>query len=101
MQVIVAVEWGMLALGCSALVTSSVFLGMVLVGAARFGARRSGRRTALKTGPEFLPAVSAVQAAAWRRRPGWKRNLRTFFEQDYLEHVAEAGLELRWMAFRG
>ena len=64
MQVIVAVEWGMLALGLFGLVTSSVFLGMVLTGAAAFRRESMRQERLLKSGAEFLPGVSAVQAAA-------------------------------------
>ena len=92
MHVMVAVEWGMLALGLFGLVTSSVFLGLVLVGAGAF--RREARRqeAALQVGPEFLPAVTLFKPLHGAE-VGLERNLRTFYEQDYLQHVAAAGLE--------
>ena len=92
MQVIVAVEWGMLALGLFGLVTSSVFLGIVLVGAAAFRREAKRQDIALKMGPQFLPAVTLFKPLHGMEA-GLEANLRTFFEQDYLEHVAEAGLE--------
>jgi ceramide glucosyltransferase len=83
----VAVEWGMLVLGLFGLLTSSVFLGMVIVGARRFRREAARQDAALAAGPEFLPGVSLFKPLHGDE-PGLEAHLRTFFEQDYLEHVA-------------
>ncbi len=84
------VEWTLLLLGLFGLLTSSVFLGMVLEGARRF--RREAVRQDLRLAeqPEFLPAMSLFKPLHGDE-PGLEENLRTFFEQDYLRHVAMAG----------
>ena len=85
-----AVNWGLLLVGLFGLVTSSVYLGMVLVGAWRFR-RESVREDALLgERPEFLPAISLFKPLHGDE-PGLEANLRTFFEQDYLQHVADDG----------
>ncbi len=88
------IGWVMLALGGFGLLTSSVFLGIVLVGAARF--RREAKRQdgLLMRRPEFLPAVSLFKPLHGMEE-GLERNLRGFYEQDYLRHVAESGDALR------
>ena len=85
-----AVHWGLLVIGLFGLMTSSVFLGMVLVGAWRF--RREAVREDARLGerPEFLPAISLFKPLHGDE-VGLEANLRTFFEQDYLQHVAAAG----------
>ncbi len=98
MQVMVVVEWGMLALGLFGLLTSSVFLVLVLVGAGAFRreAKRQerARQEGLRTGQEFLPTVSLFKPLHGAE-VGLETNLRTFFEQDYLQHVRTAGLETK------
>ncbi|HEY6412860.1 MAG TPA: glycosyltransferase [Edaphobacter sp.] len=86
MRVIAAVEWGMLVLGLFGLLTSSVFLGMVIVGARRFRREAARQDAALAAGPEFLPGVSLFKPLHGDE-PGLEGHLRTFFEQDYLQHV--------------
>jgi ceramide glucosyltransferase len=85
-----AVHWGLLLVGLFGLLTSSVYLGMVLVGARRF--RRDAVRENARLGarPEFLPAISLFKPLHGDE-VGLEANLRTFFEQDYLQHVARAG----------
>jgi ceramide glucosyltransferase len=92
MQVIVAVEWVMLALGLFGLVTSSVFLGIVLTGAAAFRREAMRQDRLLKSGPAFLPGVTLFKPLHGSEAE-LDANLRSFFEQDYLKHVAAAGLE--------
>ncbi len=85
-----AVHWGLLLAGMFGLLTSSIYLGMVLIGAWRF--RREAVREDVRLGrrPEFLPAISLFKPLHGDEA-GLESNLRTFFEQDYLEHVARAG----------
>jgi ceramide glucosyltransferase len=85
-----AVHWGLLLVGLFGLLTSSVYLGMVLVGAWRF--RREAVRQDVRLGrrPEFLPAISLFKPLHGDEA-GLEANLRTFFEQDYLQHVARSG----------
>jgi len=85
-----AVLWGLLLVGLFGLLTSTIYLGMVLVGAWRF--RREAVRQDVRLGrqPEFLPAISLFKPLHGDEA-GLEANLRTFFEQDYLEHVARAG----------
>ena len=85
-----AVHWGLLLAGMFGLLTSSIYLGMVLLGAWRF--RREAVREDVRLGrrPEFLPAISLFKPLHGDE-VGLEPNLRTFFEQDYLEHVARAG----------
>jgi len=85
-----AVYWGLFFVGIFGLLTSSVYLGMVLVGAWRF--RREAVRQDVRLGkrPEFLPAISLFKPLHGDE-VGLEANLRTFFEQDYLRHVALAG----------
>jgi ceramide glucosyltransferase len=86
MRVMVAVEWGMLVLGLFGLLTSSVFLGMVVVGARRFRREAVRQDAALAKGPEFLPGVSLFKPLHGDE-PSLEAHLRTFFEQDYLQHA--------------
>ena len=85
-----AIHWGLLLVGLFGLLTSSIYLVMVLVGAWRF--RREALRESVRLGmqPEFLPAVSLFKPLHGDEI-GLEANLRTFFEQDYLQHVAAAG----------
>ena len=91
MRVMAAVEWGMLALGLFGLLTSSVFLGMVIVGARRFRREAVRQDAALGSGPEFRPGVSLFKPLHGDE-PSLEAHLRTFFEQDYVDHVAENGV---------
>jgi ceramide glucosyltransferase len=64
---------------------------MVVVGARRFrreAVRQDGR---IEERPEFLPAVSLFKPLHGDE-VGLEANLRTFFEQDYLNHVGLAGV---------
>ncbi len=90
MHVMVAVEWGLLALGLFGLFTSSVFLGMVVIGAIRFRREAARQDVALALPPEFLPAITLFKPLHGNET-ALEANLRTFFEQDYLQHVAMAG----------
>jgi ceramide glucosyltransferase len=85
-----AVHWGLLFVGLFGLLTSSVYLGMVLVGARRFRRYAVGESARLGVQPEFLPAISLFKPLHGDE-VGLEANLRTFFEQDYLQHVAQAG----------
>ncbi|OJV42628.1 MAG: glycosyl transferase [Acidobacteriales bacterium 59-55] len=90
MHVMVAVEWTLLTVGLFGLLTSSVFLGMVVKGARRFRREAARQDALLVTPPEFLPAVSLFKPLHGNET-SLEENLRTFFEQDYLKHVAMAG----------
>jgi ceramide glucosyltransferase len=85
-----AIHWGLLLVGLFGLLTSSIYLVMVLAGARRF--RREALRENVRLGsqPEFLPAVSLFKPLHGDEI-GLEANLRTFFEQDYLQHIAAAG----------
>jgi ceramide glucosyltransferase len=85
-----AVHWALLLVGLFGLLTSSIFLGMVLMGTLRF--RRAAVREGARLGeqPEFLPAISLFKPLHGDE-DGLEANLRTFFEQDYLRHVKQAG----------
>jgi ceramide glucosyltransferase len=85
-----AMAWTLLIIGLFGLMTSSIFLGMVLVGALRFRREAVGQDTRLCGQAEFLPAVTLFKPLHGHE-VGLEANLRTFFEQDYLEHVARAG----------
>ena len=85
-----AVYWGLLLVGLFGLLTSSVYLGMVLVGAWRFWREAVREDARLREQPEFLPAISLFKPLHGDEI-GLEANLRTFFEQDYLRHVAAAG----------
>ena len=85
-----AVHWGLLFVGLFGLLTSSVFLGMVLIGAWRFRREALREDACLGERPEFLPAISLFKPLHGDET-GLEANLRTFFEQDYLRHVAQAG----------
>ena len=83
----------MLALGLFGLLTSSVFLGLVLVGALAFRREAARQELALQVAPEFLPPVTLFKPLHGAE-VGLEANLRTFFEQDYLTHVAASGLDV-------
>jgi ceramide glucosyltransferase len=85
-----AIGWALLIFGLFGLITSSVFLGMVLVGAQRFRREAVRQDARLRERPAFLPAISLFKPLHGDE-VGLEANLRTFFEQDYLEHVAQAG----------
>jgi ceramide glucosyltransferase len=85
-----AFEWALLIFGLFGLITSSVFLGMVLVGAQRFRREAVRQDVRLREQPEFLPAISLFKPLHGDE-VGLEANLKTFFEQDYLQHVAMAG----------
>src|ERR1700760_4026896 len=85
-----AVHWGLLLFGLFGLLTSSVFLGMVLIGAWRFRREAIRQDVLLKHGPDFLPAISLFKPLHGDEI-GLEANLRTFFQQDYLQHVAKKG----------
>jgi ceramide glucosyltransferase len=85
-----AVLWALLLIGLFGLLTSSIYLVMVLVGAWRF--RREAVRQDVRLGrrPAYLPAISLFKPLHGNET-GLEANLRTFFEQDYLQYVARAG----------
>src|SRR5258705_6037413 len=85
-----AMLWGLFLVGLFGLLPLSIFLGMVLTGAWRF--RREAVREDARLGeqPEFLPAISLFKPLHGDE-DGLEANLRTFFEQDYLRHVAAMG----------
>ncbi len=85
-----AMHWGLLTIGLFGLITSSVFLGMVLIGAVRFRRNAVREDLRLRERPEYLPAISLFKPLHGDEL-GLEANLRTFFEQDYLRHVAAAG----------
>ncbi len=85
-----AVHWGLLLFGLFGLLTSSVYLGMVILGALRFRRDAALEEARLVEQPEFLPAISLFKPLHGDE-VRLEENLRTFFEQDYLEHVAQAG----------
>jgi ceramide glucosyltransferase len=85
-----AVHWGLLFVGLFGLLTSSVYLGMVLAGARRFRREAMREDGQLRERPEFLPAISLFKPLHGDEF-GLEANLRTFFEQDYLQYVARAG----------
>jgi ceramide glucosyltransferase len=85
-----AVHWGLLLVGLFGLLTSSIYLGMVLIGARRFRRDALQEDTRLREQPEFLPAISLFKPVHGDEA-GLESNLRTFFEQDYLQHVVRAG----------
>jgi len=84
-----AVHWAFLLVGLFGLLTSSVYLGMVLVGARRFRREAVRQDALLRERPEFLPAISLFKPLHGDEM-GLEANLKTFFEQDYLQHVARA-----------
>jgi ceramide glucosyltransferase len=85
-----SIGWGMLALGGFGLLTSTVFLGIVLMGAVRFRCEAKRQNALLLRRPEFLPAVSLFKPLHGMEA-GLERNLRGFYEQDYLGHAAANG----------
>ena len=87
-----AVEWGMLVFGLFGLLTSSVFLGMVLVGARRFRREAARQDATLAAGPGFLPGVSLFKPLHGDE-PSLEAHLRSFFEQDYLQHAGAAAVD--------
>jgi ceramide glucosyltransferase len=87
-----AVTWVLLVFGLFGLLTSSIFLGMVVVGARRFRREAMLQDLRLEKGPAFLPPISLFKPLHGDE-VGLEANLRTFFEQDYLQHVVQAGAE--------
>jgi ceramide glucosyltransferase len=79
-----------LVFGLFGLLTSSVFLAMVLVGALRFRREAVREDARLMERPQFLPAISLFKPLHGDE-DGLEANLRTFFEQDYLQHVVAMG----------
>lgn len=90
MQVMSGVAWLLLVLGLFGLLTSSVFLVMVVVGARLFRGEAMRQDRLLWSTPEFLPAVSLFKPLHGNELD-LEKNLRTFFEQDYLQHVVMTG----------
>jgi len=88
---IVLAERGLLALGLFGLVTSTVFLVLVILGALRFVKSARGEDMALARRPAFLPPVSVFKPLHGAE-VGLEGNLRSFFEQDYFEHLAATGI---------
>ncbi len=84
MYLIVLLERGLLALGLFGCLTSSIFLGLVILGALRFRRAAAQEERELARRPSFLPAVSLFKPLHGME-PGLDANLRSFFEQDYLE----------------
>jgi ceramide glucosyltransferase len=84
-------ERGLLALGLCGFVTSTIFLGLAIVGAIRF--RQAARRDekALREGPVYLPPVTLFKPLHGNET-GLEANLRSFYQQDYIEHAARVGL---------
>jgi ceramide glucosyltransferase len=84
-------ERGLLALGLGGIFTSTLFLGLAILGAIRFlkAARRDEK--VLREGPAFLPPVTLFKPLHGQET-GLEANLRSFYRQDYLDHVARAGL---------
>jgi ceramide glucosyltransferase len=85
-----AIHWGLLLVGLFGLLTSSIYLVMVLAGARRFRREALREDVRLRSQPEFLPAVSLFKPLHGDEI-GLEANLRTFFEQDYLQHITAAG----------
>jgi ceramide glucosyltransferase len=85
-----AIHWGLLLVGLFGLLTSSIYLVMVLAGARRFRREALREDVRLRSQPEFLPAVSLFKPLHGDEI-GLEANLKTFFEQDYLQHIAAAG----------
>ncbi|HXC94280.1 MAG TPA: glycosyltransferase [Edaphobacter sp.] len=85
-----AVHWGLLLFGLFGLLTSSVYLGMVILGALRFRRDALLEEARLREQPGFLPPISLFKPLHGDE-VRLEENLRTFFEQDYLEHVMQAG----------
>jgi ceramide glucosyltransferase len=90
-NVIVLLERGLLALGLCGVVTSTIFLGLAILGAIRF--RQAARRDdeALREGTVYLPPVTLFKPLHGDE-VGLEANLRSFYRQDYLDHVVRAGL---------
>ncbi len=87
---IVLAERGLLALGLFGLVTSTVFLVLVILGALRFLKSAREEDVALARTPAFLPPVSILWWPLHGAEVGLEGNLRSFFEQDYFEHLGSA-----------
>jgi ceramide glucosyltransferase len=86
-----AVHWVILLVGLFGLLTSSVYLGMVLTGARRFRLEAMRQDVLFGKRPEFLPTISLFKPLHGDEM-GLEANLKSFFEQDYLQHVAGAGM---------
>jgi len=83
------IAWPLLLLGLFGLMTSSIYFGMVLAGAWRFR-REAARQERLSGQREFLPSVTLFKPLHGSE-VGLEANLRSFFDQDYLEHAAPGG----------
>jgi ceramide glucosyltransferase len=84
------IAWPLLLLGLFGLMTSSIFLGMVLAGSLRFRREAVRQNARLPERPEFFPAITLFKPLHGNEA-GLEANLRTFFEQDYLEYAAQGG----------
>jgi ceramide glucosyltransferase len=84
------IAWPLLLLGLFGLITSSIFLGMVLAGARRFRREVVRQDARFPERPEFFPAITLFKPLHGDEA-GLEANLRTFFEQDYLEYAARGG----------
>ena len=93
MFVISLLERGLLALGLFGLVTSTAFLVLVILGAVRFCKSARAENAALTRSHAFLPAVTIFKPLHGAE-VGLEGNIRSFFEQDYFEHLAAAGIPL-------
>jgi ceramide glucosyltransferase len=85
-----SIAWALLVAGMFGLLTSSIFFGMVLAGALRFRREAARHDVFLSGHAQYLPAVTLFKPLHGRE-VGLEANLRTFFEQDYLEYVERAG----------
>ena len=90
MYVIVLLGRGLLALGLCGLVTSTVFLSLAILGAIRFVLAARRYAAELQREP-FLPPVTLFKPLHGDET-GLEANLRSFYQQDYFEHAARAGL---------
>ncbi len=91
MYEILLAERGLLALGLFGLITSTIFLVLVILGAVRFRQAAHREDLALARRPGFLPPVTLFKPLHGAEA-GLESNLRSFFEQDYFDHLAAAGL---------
>jgi ceramide glucosyltransferase len=85
--VLIVLGKGLLALGLTGLATSTGFLTLALLGALRFvqAARRDAEEL---RDAAFLPPVTLLKPLHGDE-PGLEANLRSFYEQDYLEQAAQ------------
>ncbi|MDE3105916.1 MAG: glycosyltransferase [Acidobacteriota bacterium] len=87
-----SVAWLLLGLGLFGLLTSTVFLGMTLLGVARFWRVAAAQQQQAEREP-YLPPVSLLKPLHGLE-VGLEQNLRSFYQQDYLERARAAGLPL-------